>query len=242
MDDTMRGRILSRPQDYAWIGDRFLKPPVRQVVLSFHGLGYSGMKDAPDTTDMELSASGALCVFPYYGPWSWMNDEAAVLVDTVLDAVFARFPLDPATPVISTGGSMGGLSALMYCCLSRHTIAACYANCPVCDLPFHATERPDLPRTMYAAFAHCACGVDEAMKLHSPLHQVERLPDIRYLIVHGDRDTSVNKAAHSDKLVALMRRQRLSVEYIEVPGMEHCSITDYGIYRRTLDFVKSFTL
>lgn len=240
MDSKTHELIMNNPHDYAWIGNETVKSPIRRVILSFHGLGFNTMKKLADPTELEYAANGGLCITPYYGPWSWMNDIAVELVDTIIDGVFKKFSLPAETPIISTGGSMGGLSALIFCAKSKHKVTACYANCPVCDLPFHATERPDLPRTMYAAFAHYECGLDKAMELNSPVHQVNNLPDIPYLIVHGDQDKSVNKEKHSDKLIALMRNRGMSVEYIEVPGMEHVAINDYAVYRCTVDFVKSF--
>ena len=108
---------------------------------------------------------------------------------------------------------------------ARITPKACFANCPVCDLPFHATERPDLPRTVYLAFAHYECGLEEALQRTSPLHQARKMPKIPYTIIHGDADQAVNKALHSDRFVAAMRAAGHDVTYIEVPGMPHCDFS-----------------
>ena len=225
---------------YAWIGNEYVKGKIRQVVLSFHGLGYGDMKNFPDANDLELASDGALCVFPFYGPWSWMNKQAVSLVDQIVDGIFEKYNLGNDVPVISTGGSMGGLSALIYTRYAKRTPSACYANCPVCDLPFHATERDDLPRTMYAAFSHYECGIDEAMRHTSPMHQVNNMPDIPYLIIHGESDKSVNKQKHSDIFVAKMREAGHNIEYISVKDMGHCNINDYTVLRCTMDFIKSF--
>ena len=53
------------------------------------------------------------------------------------------------------------------------------------------------------------------------------MPDIRYLIIHGFNDKSVNKAAHSDKLVKLMRKRKLDVTYVEDDMMGHCNPMKY---------------
>jgi dipeptidyl aminopeptidase/acylaminoacyl peptidase len=65
------------------------------------------------------------------------------------------------------------------------------------------------------------------------------MPDIPYLIVHGDKDTSVAKERHSDRLVAAMRRRKMKVEYIEVPGMGHGGPVPVEVIRREVDFVAS---
>ena len=221
----------------AWNGFRHLSGPVRGLVVRFHGLGGMGMKAAGDPTDLEWAGHGALVVEVFQDPWGWMNDATRDLSDAVVDALRARHHLDPALPLIAIGGSMGGHAALTWCFTSRQRVTACQANCPVADLPFHFSERPDLPRTLYHAY-----GVDGdvAARLagNSPLHQVARLPDIPYQILHGGRDKSVGKERHSDLLVAAMRQRGLRVEYLEEPEMGHCGpLPSFAVHRRLLDFV-----
>ena len=210
---------------YAFTNASQLSGEIRGIVLCFHGLGgCASLITEPDVFARAYAQAGLLYIMPYDSPWSWMNDTAVRTTDQILSAVQEKYGLDPSLRVVSTGGSMGGLSCLIYARYAGHPISAVAANCPVCDLPTHFTERPDLPRTIYSAFAHYSCGVEEAVRLHSPLHQADRLPDIPYYIVHGDGDTAVNKALHSDRLVAKMRQLGYSVEYREVPGMLHCQL------------------
>ena len=200
----------------------------KAIVLSFHGLnGGTRMESEPTDYDRLMAEKGIVFIAPYYGPWSWMNSPAVTLIDAVVEAVIKRFPSLDGAPVISTGGSMGGLSALVYTRYARITPSACAANCPVCDLVFHRTERVDLPRTIYCAFAEEGNTFEEAVEQHSPLHLVASMPDIPYLIVHGDADQSVNKQAHSDRFVKAMREAGRSVAYVEVPGMTHCNFTGH---------------
>lgn len=212
-----------RPKEVAWIGDEQVKGETNGVVVVFHGLGATEMKQEPTPAEEPWAAAGALLVYPYYGPWSWMNREARAMVDALIGEVYREYQLDPQrVPLLLAGGSMGGGSALLYARYSIHPLAACYANCPVCDLPYHFTERPDLPRTMYHAFGAYGGDMHALLVEHSPLHQADHLPDIDYLIVHGDADPAVKKAAHSDRLVQAMRARGLRVDYQEIPGMGHC--------------------
>jgi hypothetical protein len=48
---------------------------------------------------------------------------------------------------------------------------------------------------------------------HSPLDQVPFMPDIPYLVVHSDQDRSVDKMAHSDRMVTAMHGRNLDVEH-----------------------------
>ena len=62
-----------------------------------------------------------------------MNQRAVNTVDDILDAACEKYGLAKSIPVVSTGGSMGGLSALEFSHYSTHNIVACAAASPVCD-------------------------------------------------------------------------------------------------------------
>jgi dipeptidyl aminopeptidase/acylaminoacyl peptidase len=223
----------------AWIGDAFCNGRPRSIIVNFHGLGFNGLKQGPAYDEAEWGAAGALIVYPYYGPWSWMNRAARTFVDRLIDSVKKHFELNESAPLIIAGGSMGGQGALIYTRYSPHRITACFANFPVCDLAYHFTERPDLPATMRQAFREQP-NFDAAIEECSPLKQVSGMPNIPYLITHGDKDLAVNKEKHSDRLVAEMRKLGKNIEYLEVPGMGHGINTPYHATRKHLDWVKKF--
>ena len=231
MNDQLLGQV-------AWIGENYLNGPVRAIVLEFPGLSTTGMKDGADPMEMEWGQAGVLSVVPYQGPWGWMAPATLAFTDELVSGLLGRYQLESNTPIIAIGGSMGGYSALVYTALSAHRIAACAANCPVCDLPFHYTERSDLPRTLHHAFGSYG-DISEALLAHSPLYLAEigKMPDVPYLIIHGDQDMAVNKVAHSDKLVPAMRAQGRTVDYRQQAGMGHCGPFDWVLQRRLTDFV-----
>ena len=182
---------------FAFTNLSLLKEKPVGIVLDFHGLNFTALRTECNEFEVFCAQHNLLTLFPYYGPWSWMNDDAVRYVDQVVDAAFSRLKLADSVPVIAAGRSMGGLSALVYTHYAKRTPKACFANCPVCDLPYHATERPDLPRTVYTAFSGSACGLAEALRLHSPLHLVPTMPHIPYYIIHGTADNAVCKKMHS---------------------------------------------
>jgi dipeptidyl aminopeptidase/acylaminoacyl peptidase len=227
-------------QKVAWLGEKFLSGPPRAIVMEFHGLGMVSLKTEVTTTERAWAEAGALVIFPCYGPWSWMNRQARAYVDDMVEAAQKRHGLQSA-PLISTGGSMGGCSCLLFCRYTRHRVTACSALFPVCDVPFHFTERPDLPRTFRQAFWGYPEPFAEVLKEHSPLHQVAGMPDIPYQILHGEEDEAVNKTKHSDPFVAAMRKAGRKVEYVEIPGLRHndASVPLAALTRR-IEFVSSF--
>jgi len=223
----------------AWLNSEYVRPPISGIVLRFPGPGSSGIKSDPDYSyDLEWGHFGALTVLPYQDPWGWMNPSVLHFTDDLVEAIRYRHHLGPEVPLLSTGASMGGHAALLYAMKSRHRVAACMALCPVCDLPFSYAERLDLPRTLHHAFGSYK-DITAQLHEHSPLHQVRSMPDIPYLLVHGERDLSVKKSAHSDPMVAAMRQRHLRVDYVECPNMGHVGPMDYETNYKIVHFVIS---
>lgn len=208
---------------FAYSNDRLCTGKIRGIVLSFFGLGGMAMFD-DDPTGRELAEQNVVYLVPYNNPWAWMNRQAVDYTDELIDVILAHYNLPDTTPIVSTGGSMGGLSALTYMAYAKRTPVACVANCPVCDLPYHYTERPDLPRTLYSAFANYEGSMKDALESASPLHLVNKLPEAAYTVFHCECDEAVNKAAHSDRFVEALR-ERMPVTYYAVPEKGHCDLT-----------------
>jgi len=94
----------------------------------------------------------------------------------------------------------------------------------VCDLPYHFTERPDLPRTLYNAFFDEAEDLQAAMEKRSPLHLAPVMPDVSYHLFHAEWDTAVFKEMHSDKFYEVMKDSH-RITYDAVPKRGHCGLT-----------------
>lgn len=219
--------------DFAYSNDKHVKGKVNGVIISYRGLGACAMISDDTETEalrptveraLRLADAGYIFFVPYTNPWSWMNEEAVALVDDMIDVLFEHYSLDDTTPIISSGGSMGGMCALTYMVYAKRTPAACVANCPVCDVPFHFTERPDLPRTFYSAYYHSDMTMEEALQAHSPLHLADRMPHAQYRIFHCENDRAVNIDAHSKKFVEALSA-RMPVTFHTVPEKGHCALT-----------------
>lgn len=216
---------------FAYTSEEVCSGKVRGLALEFFGLGNQTMYSGPTERAVRLGKRGVILVVPYLNPWAWMDPFAVRTTDEVLDAVRELLGLYQL-PVAATGGSMGGHAALLYTAKAKKTPEACVANCPVCDLPYHYTERPDLPRTLYSAFGTCTQNtLEEALAEASPYHLAlaGRMPDTRYRIFHCEEDEMVNKQKHSDRLVGVLRSSGRDVEYIAVPGRGHCDLTEEAI-------------
>ena len=211
-------------RQFTYSNDQICKRPIRGIVVTFFGLNATVMYSEDTEEGIYFAERGILYLVPYNNPWAWMNPQAVQYTDELLDVVIDHFKLPESIPIVATGGSMGGLSALAYTCFAKRTPVACVANCPVCDLPYHCTERPDLPRTLYSAFFHEEGEISEVLEKASPFHLAEKMPKVPYHIFHCDADRSVNIERHSNRFVAKMREVGHSVSYDVIPGRGHCDL------------------
>jgi len=210
---------------FAYVNDSICKKPVKGIVISFFGLGGMAMYDN-DFTDGEFYAEeGILYVVPYNNPWAWMNKQAVAYTDEIIDVLIGKYNLSDNIPIVSTGGSMGGQSALVYTAYAKHQPVACVANCPVCDVVFHFTERKDLPRTLYSALFNEPGTLEDALKSISPLHIIDKMPKVKYHIFHCNKDMAVNIDAHSKKLISEFDKRRYEFTFDVVEGRGHCDLT-----------------
>ncbi|MBE6613268.1 MAG: hypothetical protein E7632_12340 [Ruminococcaceae bacterium] len=224
-------------RQFCYSNDKLCKE-IRGIVICFAGLNCRDMYEE-HRTGTDMAKHGIVWVFPYNNPWCWMNEQAVAYTDELIDVLMAHYNLPDDLPIVAEGGSMGGMAALTYMVYAKRTPVACVANCPVCDLPYHFTERPDLPRTLYSAFWHENGAMEDILPRYSPLHLVDKMPDADYTIFHCEEDKSVNKQLHSDKFVAAMAHRR--VEYIPVPGRGHGQLTD-EMWERYYNTVKNAIL
>lgn len=210
-------------RNFTYSNDTLIQGEIKGVILNFMGLSSAAMF-SEHPRGAALAEKGIVYIIPYLHPWNWMNEQAVAYTDELIDVLFDHYHLPENTPVVSTGGSMGGLCSLVYTKYAKRTPVACVANCPVCDLLFHFTERPDLPRTLYFAYGtYEADTLEEAMQTASPLHLADDMPLIPYTIFHCDADQSVNIHSHSEKFVEEMKKEH-DISFIVVPGRGHCDL------------------
>lgn len=222
---------------YAWTNKEYLSGEIKAVMLTFHGLGYTSMKKDADHFEMEMSAHGVLIVFPYYGAWSWMNKNAVNIVDEIVSSIYESYNIEYDIPIISFGASMGGLSALVYSTYAKKTPRACFALCPVCDLVYHSTERNDLPRTLLTAFGGYEGEFIDAVKTCSPVHIIDKMPKIPYMLMHGNNDPAVSCQNHSSVLFEKLKNLNFAVDLYIYNSNKHCNIISMDQYNKIIQFV-----
>ena len=212
-------------RSFAYVNDTICKKPIKGIVINFCGLNNKDMYDEDTNEGVYYGEEGVIYLHPYNNPWSWMNAQAIAYTDEIVDVLFEKYDLPKDTPVVSMGHSMGGLASLVYTKYSKRTPVACISNCPVCDLVYHFTERPDLPRTIYSAFWNEEGELNDILKRYSPFHLAPEMPKVKYYIFHCDKDKSVNLERHSMKFVEAMKACGRDIELEVIPDRGHCKLT-----------------
>ena len=211
-------------RNFAYVNDGVCKLPIKGMVVDFFGLGNMSMFALDTDAGEYYGERGIVYIVPYSNPWAWMNKQTVAYVDDIIGAVIDKLGLDVNIPIVLSGESMGGQSALTYCVYAKRTPVACVVNCPVCDSVYHYTERDDLPRTMYSAIYNEQGSLEDALKSISPVHLIDKMPRIEYHIFHCLSDNAVFPSKHSDIFVKEMQNKGHTVTYDTIPNRGHCDI------------------
>lgn len=209
--------------DYAFVNEDTLVYPLRAVCVCFHGYTDATMYSKSDEVASTLGAQGIAWVFPYYSVWAWMSRSSQAFNEQVLDAVYERLGADESVPLIVSGGSMGGLTALNYLIYGKRKAIGCALNCPVTDINRIFLDRRDIRRAILSAHIEEDEALEEVMKKYSPVHFAHRLPQIPYFLVYGEEDpyfVESQMPAIKEKLDQYKATYKLIVQ----PGMKHCDI------------------
>lgn len=215
-------------RQFAYSNDKLIKGEIKGIVLNFSGCSIYTMYDTDTHLGKFYAEHGVIFIIPYYNPWAWMNKFAVNFVDEIVDVIFEKYDLSD-TPIASTGGSMGGYCAIMYTLKGKRTPEICAALCPVCDLLWHFYERPNIPRTLYSAFAYEDGCITDIIKANSPMELVETFPKTaEYHLFHGDNDEMVNYTAHSKRFYEKMKEKGYDITFQKCKGRTHATVAIDG--------------
>lgn len=220
---------------YARTNLKYIKGDIKGIIVEFPGLGGSsclGGRVEMEVSDNEynndyalsLAEEGIAILYMYCGPWSWGNRGVIRMADLVVDAVLKQYSLSSDTPIVSTGGSMGGLGALMYTIDSRQNIVGCMAACPCFDVITAYDATASFPRTFLSAIASYDMPFNEALKKISAIERLDEMPKVPYYIVCNVEDDVFDDEGMA-AFVELMKGKGQDVTFKVLPGTKHGEFT-----------------
>lgn len=179
--------------DYAFVNTDALSFPVKAVCVEFHGYTDATTYSVSSAKAKLLGEQGIAWVFPYYSVWAWMSRSSQEFNEQVLDAVYKKLRIPDTTPLIITGGSMGGLTSLCYLIYGKRKAAACAVNCPVTDMAKFFDIVPDARRAILSAHLLEEKPFRAVLDSYSPVKLVDKLPTIPYLLIYGEKDERITE-------------------------------------------------
>lgn len=215
---------------YCNTNETLLEEKPEGIVMEFPGLGGSSclggsLEMGPYVTEYaaELAKNRLLLVYTFPGPWSWMNRGAVRMCDLICTAAMDKYGLRDGCPLVATGGSMGGMGALIWTADTCHRVTAVAAACPGYD-QLAVWDKLDFPRT-YMSSACCYDGsIEEALRHVSPVYRTADFPDLPYYIV-GDGEDECFPIDGMDAFVEKMREAGKNVTYRRLDGLKHGEFT-----------------
>lgn len=209
--------------DYAFINIDTLKRPIKAVCVDFHGYTDATIYSESPARAKVLGEKGIVWVFPYYSVWAWMSRPSQEFNEQVLDAVYRKLQISDNTPLIITGGSMGGLTALCYLVYGKRKAVACAVNCPVTDMTKFFDLVPNTRRAILSAHILDERPLIEIMDVYSPVNLIDKLPEIPYLLIYGEKDELITKNFIS-QMLEKMSAAGHNVTHLLQKEMTHCDI------------------
>lgn len=212
--------------NYAFINTDALIYPIKAVCVDFHGYTDGTMMSKSEGKAKLFGENGIAWVFPYYSVWAWMSKSSQEFNEQVLDAVYEKLQLPDTVPLIITGGSMGGLTALCYQVYGKRKAVACAANCPVTDMGVFFRDFPDVRRAILSAHILDERPLEDVCDAYSPVKLVDRMPDIPYLLIFGEKDMKITER-FMPEFVEKMKKTGHDVTCILQKDMSHCDINSH---------------
>lgn len=221
--------------------------PVRGFILEFPGLGGgSCMGGCMDLAEYrggyaeEMGKAGILVAYTFPGPWSWMNRGAVRYCELVAHAIREKYSLPESTPWVVTGGSMGGMGALIFAADAKVKPTACVSVCPCVNVPQCFEDHGRFRRTLFCAVADYEGEITENLLSISPKHRMKDMPYIPYLIINDCAD-ELFPEGETDTYVEGLRAKGHDVAYDRLEGCHHGEITA-DAWNHILDFFKKHLL
>ncbi|MBO5649238.1 MAG: hypothetical protein J6S76_04935 [Clostridia bacterium] len=225
--------------EYAFLNEDTLVLPLRGICVDFHGYTDTTTFDKSPDTARELGEAGIAWVFPYYSPWAWMSASSREYNEQVLDAVYERLHADESIPLLVSGGSMGGMTALNYLIYGKRKAVACALNCPVTDVCRIFEDAPYMRRSILSAHILEEDALSAVLSRYSPVEFCDRLPHIPYFIVFGECDTYFMQT-QMPPLEEKLKEHHIAHTLLIQPQMGHCNIEQFPDAQRAYnDFIIS---
>jgi len=223
--------------------ENFLKTDPVGIVVELPGLGggsciggTSEVKPYATPLAKKLAENGILLAYIPHGPWSFMDKGSVRYCDIIIDTLREKYDLSVDTPLVSLGGSMGGLGSLIYTASTKNQVSACVAACPVYDAVNKYDLHPMRARAMIGTVTSFDIPLYEALHIISPIHRINDMPSIPYFIVCDGADTVIDSEGLADYAKKLEEKTGSRVIFKYLKNIPHGGFTE-DAWNEMIEFI-----
>lgn len=208
---------------FAYTNEEFLKTAPKGMCVEFFGLNLTSPQSEPKERAEKFGERGMIILRPFTNPWSWLNPQALDITERVIEIICEKYS-GIRDNICTAGGSMGGYEALMFTVKTKYRLRSCTVNCPICDTERFNRDDKWRGKTFELAFYEEG-DFEKSLHDHSPINNIEKMPDIPYRVFQCRGDTIVKKETQSDVFVE-KAKDFLDIRYFISDTSEHCVLSE----------------
>ncbi len=210
---------------YVYLPDNFQKGKPCKFILFFHGAGYSnGQPGNVGHQGFEkfrkmAAEKGYIIAVPSYGT-TWYNRKAENITRAMLHALEQEFGFQ-LNRIHVMGGSMGGLSALVWSARNMERVISICTFFAVADIEEQYNAKEHHAKAMIQSYGGDFSKKPYWFKSRKAINYAGILAQTSVLLIHGDADVLVSPQQSENLYNAIKNAGGTQVELIKVPGVGH---------------------
>lgn len=227
---------------YIYLPDNFQKGGNYKFILFFHGAGYSNgqpgnVGHVGFTKFRQMAAEkGYIIAVPSYGT-TWYNRKAENITKSMLVNLEQELGIK-LDRIHVMGGSMGGLSALVWSARNMERVISICTFYAVADIEEQYNAKEHHAKAMIQSYGGDFSKKPYWFKSRKAINYAGILAQTSVLLIHGDADILVSPQQSENLYNAIKNAGSTQVEFIKVPNKGHDNNVVKGYEEKIFEFIK----
>ena len=227
---------------YIYLPDNFQKGGNYKFILFFHGAGYSNgqpgnVGHVGFTKFRQMAAEkGYIIAVPSYGT-TWYNRKAENITKSMLVNLEQELGIK-LDRIHVMGGSMGGLSALVWSARNMERVISICTFYAVADIEEQYNAKEHHAKAMIQSYGGDFSKKPYWFKSRKAINYAGILAQTSVLLIHGDADVLVSPQQSENLYNAIKNAGSTQVEFIKVPNKGHDNNVVKGYEEKIFEFIK----
>ena len=181
---------------------------------------------------------GYIIAVPSYGT-TWYNRKAENITKAMLHALEQEFGFQ-LNRIHVMGGSMGGLSALVWSSRNMERVSSICTFFAVADVVDQYNAKAHHAKAMISAYGGDYNKKPYWYESRRAINYASILAQVPIMLVHGDKDVLVSMNQSEKLYNAIKNVGGTQVEFVKVPGRGHDNNIILGLEEKVFDFIGKY--